>query len=44
MADLYGDHARELADAGLFLKALRARFEDVSWVQRAEAEVLALQQ
>ncbi|KAM3848292.1 uncharacterized protein M6D78_004949 [Vipera latastei] len=43
-ADLYTDHARELADAGLFLEALRSRFEDVFRVQRAEAEVLALKQ
>ncbi|KAM3835807.1 uncharacterized protein M6D78_010313 [Vipera latastei] len=43
-ADLYGDHARELGDLGLFLEALRARFEDISRVLRAEAEVLDLRQ
>ncbi|XP_039182443.1 vomeronasal type-2 receptor 26-like [Crotalus tigris] len=43
-ADLYSDHTRELADAGLFLDVLHAHFEDSSWVQRAEAELLALRQ
>ncbi|KAK9395586.1 hypothetical protein NXF25_018947 [Crotalus adamanteus] len=43
-ADLYSDHARELADAGLFLEALRSWFEDVSRIQRAEAEILVLKQ
>ncbi|KAK9395616.1 RTL1: Retrotransposon-like 1 [Crotalus adamanteus] len=43
-ADLYSDHARELADVGLFLDALKTRFEDPFWVQRAEAELLGLRQ
>lgn len=43
-ADLYSDHTRELGDSGLFLEALRTRFEDVSQVQRAEAEVVGLRQ
>lgn len=43
-ADLYSDHARELADAGLFLEALRSRFEDVFRVQQTEAEILVLKQ
>lgn len=30
VADLYSDHARELADASLFLEALQTHFEDVS--------------
>lgn len=42
--DLYSDHARELADAGLFLEALHSRFEDASRLQQAEAEVLSLKQ
>lgn len=33
-----------MADVGLFLDALRARFEDPSQVQRAEVEVLGLKQ
>lgn len=44
VADLHSDHARELADAGLFLEALRSRFKDVSWVQCTEGELLALKQ
>ncbi|XP_039215403.1 uncharacterized protein LOC120315311 [Crotalus tigris] len=43
-ADLYSDHARELGSAGLFLDALHGRFEDPTRAQRAEAELLALQQ
>lgn len=43
-ADLYSDHARELGDVGLFLDALQAQFEDVARVQRAESEVVGLQQ
>ncbi|KAK9395784.1 RTL1: Retrotransposon-like 1 [Crotalus adamanteus] len=43
-ADLYSDHAQELADVGLFLDALKTRFEDPSQVQRAEAELLGLRQ
>ncbi|KAK9396751.1 RTL1: Retrotransposon-like 1 [Crotalus adamanteus] len=43
-AILFSDHARELGDAGLFLDVLRARFEDPSWVQHAEIEVLGLRQ
>lgn len=43
-ADLYTDHARELADAGLFLEALWSQFEDVSLVHQPEAEILSLKQ
>ncbi|XP_039178262.1 uncharacterized protein LOC120298525 [Crotalus tigris] len=43
-ADLYSDHARELGSAGLFLDALHGRFEDPTRAQRAEADLLALQQ
>ncbi|XP_039197260.1 malonyl-CoA-acyl carrier protein transacylase, mitochondrial isoform X2 [Crotalus tigris] len=43
-ADLYSDHARELANTGLFLDALRAHFEDITRAQHAEAELLALRQ
>lgn len=43
-ADLYSDHAPELGDAGLFLEALHARFEDTARLQRAEAEILSLKQ
>ncbi|XP_039199829.1 uncharacterized protein LOC120308192 [Crotalus tigris] len=39
-ADLFGDHASELADIGSFLEALRVRFEDPTRVQRAEAEIV----
>ncbi|KAK9395587.1 hypothetical protein NXF25_018948 [Crotalus adamanteus] len=43
-SDLYSDHAQELTDVGLFLDALKTQFEDPSWVQRAEAELLGLRQ
>ncbi|XP_039212212.1 uncharacterized protein LOC120313890 [Crotalus tigris] len=43
-ADLYSDHARELGSAGLFLDALHGRFDDPTRAQRAEADLLALQQ
>lgn len=44
VADLYTDHARELADTGPFLETLQSRFEDVSQVWWAEGELLALKQ
>lgn len=44
MADLHSDHTWELTNVGSFLGALRARFEDVSRVQRAEGELLAVKQ
>ncbi|KAK9401894.1 hypothetical protein NXF25_010250 [Crotalus adamanteus] len=44
VADLHSNHARKLADAGLFLEALRSHFEDVSQVQHAKGELLALKQ
>lgn len=28
VADLHGDHARELMNVGMFLESLRSRFED----------------
>ncbi|KAK9401553.1 hypothetical protein NXF25_012267 [Crotalus adamanteus] len=43
-ANLFTDHARELADIGSFLDALRACFEDPTRVQRAEAEIIGLKQ
>ncbi|KAK9407763.1 hypothetical protein NXF25_006537 [Crotalus adamanteus] len=43
-ADLFSDHAGELADIGSFLDALIARFEDSTRVQRAEAEIVGLKQ
>ncbi|XP_039176537.1 uncharacterized protein LOC120297685 [Crotalus tigris] len=43
-ADLFGDHASELADIGSFLEALRIQFEDPTRVQRAEAEIVHLKQ
>ncbi|KAK9409369.1 RTL1: Retrotransposon-like 1 [Crotalus adamanteus] len=42
VANLHNDHARNLADVGLFLEALRSQFKDVSHVQQAEGELLAL--
>lgn len=44
VADLHSDHARELTDLGLFLEALRARFEDDTQVQIAKGELLVLRQ
>lgn len=44
VANLYSDRTRELGDVGLFLEALRVRLEDVTRVQRAEAEIVGLQQ
>lgn len=44
VADLHSEHARELPDAGLFLEALRVRFEDRFHAQRAEGELLSLKQ
>ncbi|KAK9412177.1 hypothetical protein NXF25_003352 [Crotalus adamanteus] len=43
-ADLYSDQARELADVGLFLDALKTRFEDPTRLQRAEAQLVGLRQ
>ncbi|KAK9409868.1 Retrotransposon-derived protein PEG10 [Crotalus adamanteus] len=43
-ADLYSDQARELADVGLFLDALKMRFEDPTRLQRVEAQLVGLQQ
>ncbi|KAK9391826.1 hypothetical protein NXF25_017413 [Crotalus adamanteus] len=43
-ADLFGEHATELADVGAFLEALRLRFEDSTRTQRAEAEIVTLRQ
>ncbi|KAK9408175.1 hypothetical protein NXF25_006949 [Crotalus adamanteus] len=43
-ADLYSDQARELADVGLFLDALKTRFEDPTRLQRAEAQLVNLRQ
>ncbi|KAK9408148.1 RTL1: Retrotransposon-like 1 [Crotalus adamanteus] len=43
-ADLYSDQARELADIGLFLDALKTRFEDPTRLQQAEAQLLGLRQ
>ncbi|KAK9401689.1 hypothetical protein NXF25_010045 [Crotalus adamanteus] len=43
-ADLYSDQARELTDVGLFLEALRARFDDPTRLQRAEAQIVGLKQ
>ncbi|XP_039191766.1 UDP-GlcNAc:betaGal beta-1,3-N-acetylglucosaminyltransferase-like protein 1 isoform X1 [Crotalus tigris] len=43
-ADLYSDQARELADVGLFLDALRIRFEDPTRLQWAEAQLVGLRQ
>ncbi|XP_013926037.1 PREDICTED: uncharacterized protein LOC106552320, partial [Thamnophis sirtalis] len=43
VADLYGDHAVELGDIGLFLMPLRERFES-SRIQQAEAELRATRQ
>ncbi|KAK9400665.1 hypothetical protein NXF25_011379 [Crotalus adamanteus] len=43
-ADLYSDQARELADVGLFLDALRTRFEDPTRLQWAEAQLVGLRQ
>lgn len=42
VTDLHSDYARELLDMELFLEALRARFEDGSWVLQAEGELLSL--
>lgn len=44
VADLHNEHARELADVGLFLEALRARFEDGSRTQQAEDELMSVKQ
>lgn len=44
VADLYGDHAAELGDVGLFLAALQERFEDSTRSQQAEGELLAARQ
>lgn len=44
VADLRSDHARELADAGLFLEVLCTCFEDVSHVQCAKRELMAMKQ
>ncbi|KAK9396222.1 Retrotransposon-derived protein PEG10 [Crotalus adamanteus] len=44
VADLYSNHARELANASLFLEALHSHFEDLSRAQQAERELLALKQ
>ncbi|KAK9402123.1 RTL1: Retrotransposon-like 1 [Crotalus adamanteus] len=43
-ADLYSNHARELVDIGLFLDALKTRFEDPTRLQRAEAQLVGLRQ
>ncbi|KAK9397281.1 hypothetical protein NXF25_020642 [Crotalus adamanteus] len=43
-ADLYSDQARELADVGLFLDALKTRFEDPTRQLRAKAQLVGLQQ
>lgn len=43
VADLHSEHAWEMADAGLFLEALRAHFEDMSRAHRA-GELLLLKQ
>lgn len=43
VADLHGEHPRELAHAGLFQEALWVRFEDRSHAQQAEGELLAQQ-
>ncbi|XP_039196604.1 uncharacterized protein LOC120306793 [Crotalus tigris] len=43
-ADLYSDQARELADVGLFLDALKTRFEDPIRLLRAEAQLVGLRQ
>ncbi|KAG8139156.1 hypothetical protein E2320_001932 [Naja naja] len=43
-ADLHREHSRHLADIGLFLNALRTRFEDNSEGQQAEDVLLALRQ
>lgn len=44
VADLHNEHTRELANVGLFLKALRVWFEDGSRAQWAEGYLLALKQ
>lgn len=44
VADLYSDNARELGDVSLLLDALQSRFEDVTWIQRAEGELISLKQ
>ncbi|KAK9396385.1 hypothetical protein NXF25_019746 [Crotalus adamanteus] len=43
-AQPYSDQARELADVGLFLDALRTRFEDPTRLQWAEAQLVGLRQ
>lgn len=42
VANLHSEHARELANVGLFLETLRALFEDGSQAQQAEGELLSL--
>lgn len=44
VASLHSDHAQELVNVGLFLEALRERFEDESRAQLAEGELVALKQ
>ncbi|KAG8147223.1 hypothetical protein E2320_022723 [Naja naja] len=42
--DLHSANARELADVGMFIEALRTRFEDGSRAQQVEGELLSLKQ
>lgn len=44
VANLYGDHAMELGDVGLFLSALQERFKDNTRVQQAEGDMLKVKQ
>ncbi|KAK9410608.1 RTL1: Retrotransposon-like 1 [Crotalus adamanteus] len=44
VANLHSDHARELANVGAFLGALRTPFEDISRIRRAEGEILGIKQ
>ncbi|ETE60516.1 hypothetical protein L345_13742, partial [Ophiophagus hannah] len=40
----YKEHSNDLEDVGVFLPALKDHFEDTTWVQRAESEILAVRQ
>lgn len=42
--DLYGAHAAELSNVGLFLASLKERFEDGTRTQEVEGELLAVKQ
>lgn len=44
VADLHSQHTRELGNTGLFLKVLREQFKDATSAQRAEGDIVELQQ